>query len=34
MFNPSTGYGYIETDDAINQSQSQILSNNVLQNIY
>jgi Zn-dependent metalloprotease len=34
MFNPVTGYGYIETDDAANQSQSQILSNNVLQNIY
>jgi Zn-dependent metalloprotease len=34
MFNPATGYGYIETDDAINLSQSQILSNNVLQNIY
>ena len=34
MFNPGTGYGFIETDDAINQSQNQIFSNNVLQNIY
>ena len=34
MFNASTGYGFIETDDALNQSQSQIFSNNVLQNIY
>src|ERR1051326_9129488 len=34
MFNASTGYGFIETDDALNQSQSQIMSNNVLQNIY
>lgn len=34
MFNVLTGYGFIETDDAVNQLQSQILSNNVLQNIY
>lgn len=34
MFNATTGDGFIETDDAANQTQSQILSNNVLQNIY
>lgn len=34
MFNSTAGEGYIETDDAQNQTQSQILSNNILQNIH
>jgi Zn-dependent metalloprotease len=34
MFNSSTGNGFIETDDATNQTESQILPNNTLQNIY
>ena len=34
MFNPTTGEGYIETDDARGLTQSQILVTNTVQNIY
>ncbi|MBI1178761.1 hypothetical protein GC207_15120 [bacterium] len=33
MFNTNTGTGFIEIDDAANQTKDQILPNNVLQNI-